>query len=395
MRQTISLGILSLALAITVWFFVIDVENEGRTDFFPAAIQVTAVNDPEGLAGLPVRETVRVRIRADEDVWDSLSVDDFEAIVDLASVTQREATVPVSVSVRRGDVAVVNVEPSRLTVRLDPRISRDVPVETKIVGVPPQGYRLDDEGVSPETVSVSGPETLVNLVDAAVADVNLTGVRVSLNQDLLLTARDEQGGEIVGVNVDPNTVEVDLTILKEEFTVTYIVNPSISGNVAPGYTVTDIEVEPAFIGVIGPLEVLQSIETVETENVAVDGAESDVVRSVKLRLPEGASTSTAEDVIVTVRIAPSRGEMTFSVPLQTTGAEEGAAVTLIPPVVSIAVSGEITYLETLSGDRFAAIIDVSGLPPGTHTLAPKLELPANVDLLKVDPAQVTVTIAGP
>jgi YbbR domain-containing protein len=394
--HTKSLGILSLALAIAVWFFVVDVENETRTDFFPGVMSVEAVNVPQGLAVSSLSQPqVRVRISADKDIWNDISVSDFKATVDLSGMKQREATVSVRVTVDRGDVDVDEVDPPQVVVDLEPVITRVVPVKPREVGTVPLGYSLSDLKISPEEVGISGPASLVNLVDAAVADVNVTGLKLSLEQELTLTARDAQGGDIDAVNLDQNTAKVSLTIVKQEFTLVYIVNPSVTGNVAPGYRVSAVEADPAFVGVSGPLEVLQSIDVLTTENIAVDGAQSDVVRSVRLRLPEGASVAGGGEVVVRVRVGPARGESVFTVAVKTSGANPNAVTTVLPPTVSVTVAGEMPSLDALAVDKIAATVNLSDLPSGTHRVAAVVELPAGFQLVKVDPPEVVVTIAGP
>ena len=394
--HTKSLGILSFALAIAVWFFVVDVENETRTDFFPGVMPVEAVNVPQGLAVSSLSQPqVRVRISADKDIWDDISVNDFKATIDLSGIKQREATVSVRVTVDRGDVDVDEVDPPQVVVDLEPVITRAVPVKARLVGAVALGYSLSESKVSPEEVGISGPASLVNLVDAVVADVNVTGLRVSLEQEFTLTARDAQGGDIDGVNLDQDTAKVSLTIVKQDFTLVYIVNPSVTGNVAAGYRVSAVEADPAFVGVSGPLEVLQSIDVLTTENIAVDGAKSDVVRSVRLRLLEGARVDGGGEVVVTVRVVPARGESVFTVAVKTSGANPNAVTTVLPPTVSVTVAGEMPSLDALAVDKIAATVNLSDLPSGTHRMTPVIELPAGFQLVKVDPPEVVVTIAGP
>jgi YbbR domain-containing protein len=148
-RHNISLGILSIALAVTLWYFVIDVESESRTDFFTGRVPVEAVNVSQALAVAGLSEpSVSVRITADEDIWDDLSIDDFQATVDLSGISQREASIPVRVSVDRGDIRVVDVDPPRVTVTLEPVMTKTVPVSVKLVGVASQGYSLSESEVS-------------------------------------------------------------------------------------------------------------------------------------------------------------------------------------------------------------------------------------------------------
>lgn len=392
----VTLGLLSLALAVTIWFFVIDVESESRTDYFPGVIPVDTVNVPEGLAVSQVSEPlISIRITADKDVWDRLSTDDFEATADLSGVKQREASVPVRVNVNRGDVKIEQIEPARVTVTLEPVMTRRVPVKVKLVGAAPLGYTLASTDVSPEEADVSGPASLVERVEAVEADVNLTGIRVSLEQDFTLSARDSEGGEIEGVTLEPAMARVSLEIAQKEFNVVFIVNPQISGNVAAGYRVARVETDPAFVSVSASLEVLQSIDMLTTEDVTVDGAESDVVRSVKLRVPEGARAVGGDEVVVRVTVAPAEGESVFNVAVRSSGAGSDTRVTVMPPTVLVTLKGAMPLLQSLSRERVGASVDISNLPSGTHRIAPTLEIPAGTEVVRVDPSELIVTVQRP
>lgn len=239
------LGVLSIGLAVAIWFVVVDSQSTPRTDFFPALINVEVVNVPQGEAVSHLSQlSVKFRITADEDVWNSLTANNFKASVDLSTAQQGAITLPVAVSADRGDVKVVEVTPAQIVVDVEPLATATVPVQVKLIGTAPLGYSLSDSKVSPQNVRVSGPESLVKLVAAAVADVNLTGVQVSLEHESSLTARDGNGSDVNGVQLDPDSAKVGLTIARQEVDVTYVVNPSLSGNVAPGYRVTAIGPTP-------------------------------------------------------------------------------------------------------------------------------------------------------
>jgi hypothetical protein len=55
LRANIGLGVLSLALAVSLWAFVTEEENPKRTDSFPDSIPVETVNVPRGWLCQPLR----------------------------------------------------------------------------------------------------------------------------------------------------------------------------------------------------------------------------------------------------------------------------------------------------------------------------------------------------
>ncbi|OGO49509.1 MAG: hypothetical protein A2148_05430 [Chloroflexi bacterium RBG_16_68_14] len=307
LRYNWGIGLLSLVLALSLWVYVTDKENPEQTGRVPGSVPIEVVNVPSDQAVFSLsRESVSVRVRAPESVFEELTPEDFRATVDLSAVTDQQAIVDVQVESKEPRVKVVDVSPSQVAVQLEGVTSRTVPVRTQLVGTPPRGFEAREITVQPAEAVVSGPESLVSRVEAAVADVNLTGVSTNFEQTLLLEARDEQGGNIQGVNVEPESVLVEVELVQLEFSAVFIVLPAVSGTPGAGFSVTGIEVNPPFVIVSGPADVFQTInpaDGITTEAVSIDGASADVVRTVALRLPPGA---TVERPGVTVRVIIER-----------------------------------------------------------------------------------------
>jgi YbbR domain-containing protein len=394
LRANIGLGLLSLALAVSLWAFVTEEENPARTDFFPGAIPVETVNVPEGLAVASLSDTaVSVRVSGPEDTWDDLTTEDFRAIADLSAAKARENTVTLRLHSERRRVDVVEVIPPRITVILEPVTTKVVTVTVKLIGAPPLGYSTVPGRTTPEQVEVTGAESLVALVEEAVADVNVQGVRVPLEQVFTLVPRDGRGGDIEGVTLNPSTAEVVLPIVQREITQAYVVTPLVRGSPSHGFNVTSVSVEPAFAIITGTIEALQSLTTVTTDEVDIDGAASDVVRAAKLRLPPGLTVVGSDTVTVRVSVAPAQGEIRLGLTPTIEGLGPGMRADLVATLVEVSVAGETTVLRSLSPASLVAVVDVSGLSPGQHLLPVQVTAPSGVQVVGVEPATVAVTLS--
>ena len=180
------------------------------------------------------------------------------------------------------------ISPSSVDVSLEPVTTQTVPVKINTVAVAPAGFSVTDEKVSPETVQVSGAASLMEQIDAAWVDLNLTGVQMSLERDLVLSARgkdgrparrphraehregerdhrqDRRGADLPGQPVDQRQRRCRL--------------PGGRGRSRP--TVRQRLAAPSTSS--------SRFQSLTTDTIPVDGAQSDVQRSVKLHLPEGA-----------------------------------------------------------------------------------------------------------
>jgi YbbR domain-containing protein len=308
--ETWGIALLAVVVAVSLWVYVTDPDETSRTARVAGAISVECVNVPPGKAEQPScsDQSVSIRVRAPESLLDELSAENFRATADLSDVISDLARVPVTVRPDDTRVEVVAVEPAQIAVRLENLTSRTVPVLTRLVGAPPRGFEAGATTIQPEDAVISGPESLVQRTAAAEADIDLTAARTDFQQTVLLQPRDEQGGSIEGVVVEPESARVSVTMVQLEFSAPFVVQPDVSGTPAVGFEATAVQVEPSIVIVTGPVDIFQTLDPVRgvaTVPVSIDGASADVVRTVALQLPPGARIE-LPGVTVRVTVAPSQ-----------------------------------------------------------------------------------------
>jgi YbbR domain-containing protein len=395
LRYNWGIALLALILAMSLWVYVTDKQNPTRTVRVPGTVPIAAVNVPPDQAVFPPLDaSVTVRVRAPENLIDGLDPADFRATVDLTDVSSQDATVPVHVEPQNTRIEVVEVQPAQVVVHLEDVTSRTVSVQANLVGAPPRGYQSGTPLITPQEVVITGAATLVDRVDSVEADINLTGARTDFQERLLLQARDELGGTIQGVEIDPESAVVSVDITQLEFSGPFFVRPEISGSPADGYNVTSIRVEPAIIIVSGTAEAFQSIDPVagiSTEPVSIEGASTDVVRPVALHLPSGATTEQG-NVTVRITISPAQGALSFDVPLTVANVPEGLAADLERSTVEIVLRGNLPDLNVISAEQIVATVDVAGQDVGEHDLPVAVQAPSGATVATVTPGTVAVTV---
>ncbi len=392
----LGLAALSLALALSLWIFVTDKENPTEAQTFNSTILIEPVNVPEAFAVANISETgVRIRIEAPRSEIDGLRAEDFEATLNLGGFTQGTQSVPIDVTPPNSRISVVSVTPERVDVTLEGRRTKEVPVRVSSVGSPVTGFVVTDERADPETATVTGPESLVELVDSVVAVVNLTGQRVSLvDERVKLEPRDARDGGISRVVVTPDAANVSIDLEQREYSLQFAVNPVITGLPAAGYNIAGISVEPRLVIVTGSLELLQSIDAVRgliTDEISIDGARDDILRTVDIDVPDGATVRGPSSVGVTIDISPARGEFTYRVVPQIRNTADGLIVT---PAGSITITliGDVPALEDLTAASIAATVDVQGLREGLYALPVVVTAPPGTTIALVEPQELGVAI---
>jgi YbbR domain-containing protein len=319
----------------------------------------------------------------------------FTVTVDLAGVVAVPGAPSVSlpVDVRSVDPAiqVIDFSPSRVAVRLDPLVSREVPV-TVDLGTVPSGLDVRDPVVSLDPVTVSGPDSAVRSVAAALARVRLDPSGIDVNETVGLVPVDARGEIVGGADVQPSAVRVTIQIGSQLSTKTLPVSPVVTGTPASSVEITSVDVQPALVTVEGEADALAGLVSIDTRPVAISGATTDVETAVGLDLPEGVAALGVDQVRVTIAIRPRTGTRTFEAGVQVVN---GGLDRFYQPAIDrvlVTVGGTLAALDAVDPTRIAARLDVAGLDPGTAPVPVTVRLPAGVTLVAASPLEVTVTV---
>jgi YbbR domain-containing protein len=367
-------------------------------------VRVDDVNQPDSSQVLSSDlGTVSVRYRTSNELSPTIDAQAFVATVDLSAYDMERAPEPqvldIVVSALPDGVEILSTDPSTVRVAIDRVETRSVPVEVD-PGVIPDGLEIDDPVLSQEEVQVRGAASVVGLIDRALARIRIDASGIDFNEPVDLVAVDV-GGQEVGaglVDIEPETISVQVDVQPTETTQTVPVRPDISGTPAPGFALESLSIEPSLVTLRGLPDVLADINEVLTEPLSIDGISADEEFEAEMVLPDGtrlADASDASTVTVTAGIGPSVSSRTFVVGVACQGAGENSCLPSLDQL-TVTLSGPGGTLAGLSAADLTPSLDATGLAPGTYDLEPSLGgLPEGVELLGITPGTVSITIRAP
>ena len=320
---------------------------------------------------------------------------DFEASIDLSGVQPGSGPHRVVVHVVSIDdrITVVGVQPTAVTVDLD-RLDRktvDVVVDH---GPAPNGLELGDEAVVPVRAQVSGPASVIERVVAARASVIIQPSGIDVDQDIELVAIDEFGDAVGQVDVEPTAAHVTIPVFSDRQTRTLPVNPIVTGDPAAGFEIASVTVEPPVMLVEGDADQLAELVRVDTVQIPMTGVSSDRTVKVGLSLPTGVLAVGDDQVSVTIKLRPVTATRSFSTGARLIGAGRGLSYALDADRVLVTIGGSVADLDRLSGTALVVDLDVTGLQPGTVSVAVSLGLPTGLTLVSASPSSINVTITA-
>src|SRR5947207_7412716 len=342
-------------------------------------VAIDVRNQPAGVVIPPgIQYVTSIRYFAANDLAGGVTDASFSAWVDLANVNPDEATdVSVPVTVTSSDVRVLDWAPRQISIRIDPLRSKVVPVQVD-KGTIPKGLELREPVVDPSQVTVSGTQSSVSRVVAAIARVRIDPAGLTIDQQVDLIGVDARNVEVPQIHIEPSSVRVKILVGSQLQSRNLPVSVAVTGTPGVGYDIGPVRVEPGIVAVEGDADVLAALSRIDTEPVSISGAVGGISAEVALALPAGVDSLTGDSVRVTIAISPTTSTRTFSVGVVLAGARGDRVYSLSTDQVLVTVGGETVALAALEGNTLVATSDVDGLGSGPHQVTPRLGRPAGL-----------------
>lgn len=394
-----NLGTLLLAfvLAIVVWVSAtVTADPNVERTYRAVTIEVTGLASNMTVVG-EIPGQARLTLDAPQSIWDELNNNPglVNVWIDLSGLGPGTHDVPVQRKIDISPVRVTQMDPETVSVTLEQIISRDQSVDLIVSGDPAQGYRKGTPTIDPQTVTISGPESVISKVTDVRAALDISGANETIDTIIPAQAVDSNGDPVENVTVTPRLIDVTQPINLIGGYKSVVVKPVTEGQPANGYRLTNISVTPPTVLIFSanPRYVNAVPGYVETKPVDLTGLQDDTEVRLELNLPPEVSLVEQQSVLVQIGIAAIEGSMTINVPVEATGLPPELHALISPAIVDLIVSGPLPVLDTLNSQSFRAVVDLSGLEQGTYQLEPTVDLvPDQVEVQSMLPQTVEVTI---
>jgi YbbR domain-containing protein len=381
--KNIGVKILALIFASSLWVYV--TSGEAKTASFPGNVPIQIRNVPKDMALVDEIENLKLKIKAPYSSWQKLSVDNFEAYIDLAGLSVGVYEMDVKVQVSDPQVQIIEKNPSRLTIHLDPVVSKKVPVAVKIEGNAGEGFSPSEPEVDIKEVEIKGAETRIEEISEATAIVGLNGEMAKIEKTVRLISFDSKGKEIKNISFSPSIVKVSVLIEPAANVKTVGIKVNIIGQPQAGYWVSKVTTLPSTVTIKGDQEKMKKIEYLETANIDVTNLSSGISKIITLSLPEGIGLTEAQEGIL-VKIFISQDVITRTLPASFTfsGASSSSNI------VNVTVSGPVSSVGSLSSKDI--VINVGQAVGSVSITSEMISVPAGIQIIDFSPKVINVIV---
>lgn len=396
-KQKIIVQLVCLLLSLGLWIYVTNIENPIKSyelSRVPVEIKNADSLKDAGLALSPNQEFY-VNLKIEGNSQDLFSVDksDFTISVDLNEFVLKNGENKITVNIENSPstVKIKNSNGLTITIKTEAYSTKEVPVKSKINVISKSSYYVATPIFSPETIIVSGPESLVNKVTKVVAEGEESNAVKTIVKNYIVTPVDENDKEVTGVELSQKWAEATIEINQGK---TVPIKINTTGTLSSGLRLKSISSTTTEIGITGPESALNSINEIGTETINLSEIKDSTNIDVALGIPDGILIHNGENSITVSIVVEKVQTKEFIIDYSMIGQQEGITVVPDNNKVTITVSGFEDVLNTLTEANFTAELDVSEyIEEGEFSKAPTVNLVGvdNVNIDNVSEIKLTVS----
>lgn len=385
MKSKILSFALSLSIAFVLWYYVITVVSPGSTDTvydIPVVFEgETVLTEDRGMMITSLSDNMQVDLKLSGNRTDLAKVNrgNITIKVDLSKVYDpgnHELTYSIAFpgDVPQGALTTESKYPETINLTVEKRIKKPVDVQVNFIGSAAQNFMADTENriLDYSTINVSGPSSVVELIDHAEINVDLTDRVESVSESFRYSLCDAEGNPVDVALITTDVAEVHLDVKIQRFKQIPLKMQLNYGGGATEATV-DVTIDPANISVSGSEMMLQDLNEIVLGSVDLSSVEEDFDAIYTIDLPEGI-TNLSERTEATVQI---RFRNLAIVELETRditviNVPEGMEAVLMNQALKVRLRGPAAVMKTITADAVKVIVDFSGKEAGSFTVKPTI-----------------------
>lgn len=397
LKNNLGLKLLAFLFAFLLWLIVVNIDNPVMSKTFsgiPVIVEHSELLTEQKKTYQIVDDTqiVNVTVSAKRRTLSKIKAEDIIVTADIKEM-YLDSQIPLEVAIigYEGNYENAYTNPRNLQIRIEENVSKTSNITPMATGGVRDGFVLGNLQTDPETVTINGPESLVDRISKVVAEVDVSG----LGEDTILASQlvvyDEDNNVIdqsrLANNLGNFGVNVIVTLYKTRRVPVHVDTSLVA--VKEGHSISSVKLAPEEIEIAGPDEVLNEVDSIEIPAEEFDGKEvnsrTDFTVNLTEYLPNGIqlADSMANSMIVTIAIERD-GTRNYELPIGSITVKNldddlrmsyGKTEDL-----EVHVRGAKESLDGLDIEQMAVIDLKEYLKSGTYTVPVQIDLPEDCSL---------------
>lgn len=297
LTNNLGLKLLSLLIAFGIWLVVVNIDDPVISTSY-SGVKVDIINGNsltekgKTYEILDGTDYINVTITGKRSVVESIGKENIYAIADIQDLSIMD-TVEIKLSTNKNSDQIDSIKSTTSSLQLNIENLKEIhlPINVVVSGEPAEGYIAGDINTNQNTIRVSGPESIINEISYAEAEVNIGGRTsdITTNCDIRLYSNDNEVVESQYITTNIKNVNLSATILS---TKAVDIIYSYCGVPEDGYMVSnDLNIDRQAVYIAGKQNAIDNISSIVVPETAIDitGATEDYTANINLNsyLPDG------------------------------------------------------------------------------------------------------------
>lgn len=407
MKSKIGYAAISILIAFGLWLYVITAVSPGSEETYDNIPIVfsgeTLLQQERGLMVTSVSsDTVTLRLSGNRSDLAQINRGNITVKADLTKIyepgTQLQLATTISFPGNLPNNAFVteSKDPGYVYVTVERRVTKEVPVEIQWIGSASEGYMSDRENSTMDytSVSVTGPESVIEQIEKAAIQVDLTDRRESISQSFRYTLCNGEDEPVDAALITTNVEEIQLDVRIQKVKDISLICEVVEGGGATRDHVS-VTLNTDTIRVCGSELAIDALEdqlVVGTINLAELTKSCSMMFQVTL--PEGITNlSGVTEVEANVVLSNLITRDYVLETIRSVNVPEGMRAELITEKLTVTVRGPAELMLKLAAEHITATVDFTGAEAGTTTFRADIifdEGFAGVGVMRSDPVSAVI-----
>ena len=394
LTNNLLLKIVSVIAAVILWVVIINIDNPTDT-FTISGIPVRVLNEKAAITDnnltydFPDGQTVSVEVTAKRTDRRKISAEDFQATIDMNEIYGATGSVAVNIEVVNNKNLIRSWTQITRSIRVDVEAMQTKEFEIQVIhgGELEESYTFSETSVSPHSVWVTAPESVMEIIDHAGIKVDVTGVTDSRRQTGTVKLYTDENSKN---ELDMSDSRISMNVTEAEVTLGVVKTNQISvdvrvtgqDEVAEGYKYITYTCEPQTIYVTGAKALIADFDKLSIEE-DLTGAAGNVVKTYEIGeyLPKGLEVAEGQPTTIEVTYQVDKlAQKSFYIgrdQVELLGASDEFVYQLgEDDMVTVTLEGLEEDLDRVKNRDISVFLEVAGYTePGTYSCKPVVELP--------------------
>lgn len=403
--KNLSLKILSAVFAFVLWTMIVNIYDP-TTSYTFSNVTVQLINtenltDKNYSYEVVEGSKISVFVSGPQSVVTNIKASDIVATADLSNISAFADYVDIKVSVVKDGQTLTNVEvtPKTTAVKLniENRETKTLEIESVVSGQPADGYAMVNESFNPTSIKITGPSSVVEAVDKAAIEFDVTGATSDIYGTANIALFDGEGNRIEDDDIEYTQKEVDY-LVKIFKTKSVPIEVKTQGNPANDCVVSSIDLSANAVTVYGDESKLKGLDkiVIPPDHVIVEGLSAN--KTFKYNLTDlidssfGIIGNARVEITVNIQKKGAKNIILNTSDITVSGLSDTFSMSFDDKTYSIEVEGSQELVDKLDTSKIVATLNLKGVEAGKKNLSVDVKLPEGYSLKNKPSVSVTVTL---